>query len=193
MRAERFESAEDLGEDRGFPIADARRIMMSRTHSRTRSLLKFIRDLGKPCRTSRVGSTWAARRPLLLLRKLIDRHTDDIDAVDEVPAAHADGSTHGERPTVGRRYGKLRLAHFQSHYLPDGWLRRVESFGTSSASCPSFWSSAIDIFVGKLFSHRLRRIWSDLLTLQSQLELARPSSDRLTSRGPVAPGRRPLP
>ena len=154
---ERFESV-DLGGDRGFPT------LMKRIMDRTtpEALTKFMRDLGRlaqqPCRIDIGGSA------ALLLRELIERHTDDIDAVDEVPAALR---TQYARLDELVALHKLRLAHFQSHYLPDGWAQRVESFGTFG-DLSVFLVSPVDIFVGKLFSQRLKDR-SDLLTLQSQL------------------------
>ena len=156
MRAQ-FE-ADGLGEDRGFPTL-MRRIMDRTTPA---ALLRFLRDLGRlahqPCRIDVGGSA------ALLLRELIERHTDDIDAVDEVPAALRTQYARLDELVV---LHKLRLAHFHSHYLPDGWARRVESFDTFG-ELSVFLVSPIDIFVGKLFSHRLKDR-SDLLTLQSQL------------------------
>ena len=100
----------------------------------------------------------------LLLRDLIARHTDDVDAVDEVPA-HL--RTQYDRLDALVDVYNLRLAHFQSHYLPDGWIRRVESFATFG-ELSVFLVSPVDIFVGKLFSMRIKDR-ADLRTLKSQL------------------------
>ena len=163
----RLESA-DLGEDRGFPTL-MRRIMDRTTPE---ALVKFLRDVGRlarqPCRIDVGGSA------ALLLRELIARHTDDIDAVDEVPAALRTQYVQLDELVV---LHKLRLAHFQSHYLPDGWSRRVESFG-AFGEMSVFLVSPVDIFVGKLFSHRLKDR-GDLLTLKSQLSWPA-VTDRLT-------------
>ncbi len=156
LRAQ-FESA-NLGEDRGFPTL-MRRIMDRTTPE---ALLRFLRDLGRlarqPCRMDVGGSA------ALLLRELIARHTDDIDAVDELPALLRTQYARLDE-LVGLH--QLRLAHFQSHYLPEGWARRVDSFGTFG-ELSVYLVSPIDIFVGKLFSHR-EKDRGDLLTLKSQL------------------------
>ncbi len=68
------------------------------------------------------------------------------------------------------RYG-LRLAHFQSHYLPDGWQRRVESFGVFG-ELAVFLVDPVDIAVGKLFSRRDKDL-DDVRMLKRVLELAR--------------------
>ncbi len=164
---ERLESA-DLGEDRGFPTL-MRRIMDRTTPD---ALLKFLRDLGRlahqPCRIDVGGSA------ALLLRELIARHTDDIDAVDEVPAALRTQYARLDELVV---LHQLRLAHFQSHYLPDDWARRVEPFGVFG-ELSVFLVSPVDIFVGKLFSHRVKDR-ADLITLKSQLSWSA-VTDRLT-------------
>ena len=87
-----------------------------------------------------------------------------MDAVDEVPAALR--TQYAELDELVRLHN-LRLAHFQSHYLPDGWDRRVDSFGTFG-ELSVFLVGPIDIFVGKLFSRR-EKDRADLLTLKLQL------------------------
>ena len=142
---ERFESAH-LGEDRGFPT------LMRRIMDRTKpdEIVEFLREVGRiarrPCRIDVGGSA------ALLLRGLIARHTDDVDAVDEVPAAIR--NQHDLVDGLAERYG-LRLAHFQSHYLPDDWQQRVEPFGAFD-ELAVFLVHPVDIAVGKLFSHRTK-------------------------------------
>ena len=141
-RAERV-MAEDLGEVR-FPSL-ARRLM---THTQPDKILAFLRDVSaacrSPCRVDVGGSS------ALILRDLLARYTEDVDAVDEVPAAIRTAYDLTDRLLA--RYG-LRLAHFQSHYLPDGWARRVESFGVFG-QLTVFLVDPVDIAVGKLFSRR---------------------------------------
>ena len=154
---DQFESAE-LGEDRGFPT------LMRRIMDRTQpaDILAFFRDLGRvarqPCRIDVGGSA------ALLLRDLIARHTDDVDAVDEVPAHLR--TQYAKLDELVDVHG-LRLTHFQSHYLPDGWARRAESFG-AFGELSVFLVSPTDIFVGKLFSHRAKDR-ADLRALKPQL------------------------
>ena len=133
-----------LGEDRGFPTL-MRRIM---DRTKPEDVLDFLRELGRvarqPCRID-VGGSIA-----LILRDLIARHTDDVDAVDEVPATIR--NQHDQVNRLADRYG-LRLTHFQSHYLPDGWARRVASFGVFG-QLTVFLVDPVDVAVGKLFSRR---------------------------------------
>jgi hypothetical protein len=154
---DQFESA-DLGEDRGFPTL-MRRIM---DRTKPEDIVDFLRQLSRmtrqPCRINVGGSA------SLLLRELIARHTADVDVVDEVPAILR--TQYARLDELVEAYG-LRLTHFQSHYLPDGWERRVELFGTFD-ELSVFLVSPTDVFVGKLFSHRVKDL-ADLRMLRSQL------------------------
>lgn len=154
---ERAEAA-DMG-DRGFPTL-MRRIM---ERTKPEDLLEFIRELGRvarePCRID-VG-----RSSALILRELIARHTDDLDAVDEVPAALR--NQHAELDRLADRYG-LRVAHFQSRYLPDGWADRVGSFGVFG-QLTVFLVDPVDIAVGKVFSRRDKDL-DDVRTLKRELD-----------------------
>jgi hypothetical protein len=67
----------------------------------------------------------------LILPSRISRHTEDIDVVDEIPKSLRDD--HDLLTRLAARYG-LRPAHFQSHYLPDGWESRVKPFGKFRAA-----------------------------------------------------------
>jgi len=88
----------------------------------------------------------------LIMRGMIERHTEDVDVVDEVPA-----HLRNQRELLhdlSKRYG-LHLAHFQSHYLPNGWEQRVRSlmsFGQLRISLIDEY----DALAGKLFSSRAR-------------------------------------
>ena len=146
--------AEELGEP-GFPTLEKR--MAEATTSRT--ILQFLHELGNATPTParlEVGGSIA-----LILRGLLTRGTDDIDAVDEVPASLR--IQHDLLDRLSTRFG-LRLTHFQSHYLPAGWEKRVSSldrFGKLDV----FLIDPIDIFVGKLFSNR-EKDRDDLRALQ---------------------------
>jgi hypothetical protein len=88
-------------------------------------ILGFFRDLGarlpSPA-TVRVGDSTS-----LILQAGLRRTTEDIDAVDDLPEPiRAD---HALLRTLRLRH-RLRLAHFQSHYLPDGWESRLRDRGT---------------------------------------------------------------
>ena len=112
------------------------------------TIRQLLRELGtlasRPTRID-VGGSGA----LILLGNL-SRSTDDIDIVDEVPPELR--AQHDAMEQLASRYG-LRLAHFQSHYLPAGWIDRVRSLGRFG-NLEVFLVDPLDIFVGKLFSAR---------------------------------------
>jgi len=86
----------------------------------------------------------------LILDHLIQRATEDVDLVDEVPAPIRE-----LRDTLQRAESiyHLHLAHFQSHYLPSGWQSRLTSL--PSLRKLTVWRvSSLDVFAGKLFSRR---------------------------------------
>lgn len=111
-------------------------------------IFDMLRDLGRrvrePCSIT-VGGSFA-----LMLEQLVVRRTDDVDLVDEVPATIR--VEHDLLDTMARRYG-IQLGHFQSHYLPSGWQRRVRSLGVFG-SITAFRVDPIDVLVCKLFSRR---------------------------------------
>jgi hypothetical protein len=101
----------------------------------------------------------------LILAGHLSRHTEDIDLVDEVPAALREDPAALDR--LAQRYG-LRLTHFQSHYLPSGWKNRIESIGVFG-SLRAFAVSESDVFLSKLFSSR-ERDRDDLRMLAPKLD-----------------------
>jgi hypothetical protein len=133
----------DLGPE-GFPTI-ALRIMDA---TKPEAVLEFLRTLGagvvRPARLDIGGST-----SLILLGDL-SRQTDDIDAVDEVPAVLR--TEHDLLDRLARRFG-LRLTHFQSHYLPVGWKDRVHSLGRFG-QLDVYLVDVYDVLVSKLFSAR---------------------------------------
>jgi hypothetical protein len=136
---------EDLGEP-GFPTLEQR--MADAIDPQT--LLLFFREIGEAVRAPArlvVGGSSA-----LILRGLLSRPTEDVDVVDEVPAAIR--AEHDLLRDVTARYG-LSLTHFQSHYLPSGWDLRIASLGRFG-KLDVFLVDPIDIFVGKLFSKRTK-------------------------------------
>lgn len=112
------------------------------------AVLQFLRELSThvqaPTRLLIVGSI------ALIVPRFIVRRTDDIDVVDEVPAELR--SQHDVLDDLAKRYG-LRLTHFQSHYLPDGWEQRIQSIGTFD-KLQVFRVDVYDVLIGKLFSER---------------------------------------
>lgn len=98
----------------------------------------------------------------LILDYLLQRATQDVDLVDEIPKALRD-----LRSEMARAEGiyHLHLAHFQSHYLPDGWETRLVSLPRLRKL--EVWRvSSLDVYVGKLFSRREKDV-RDLVALQS--------------------------
>lgn len=112
------------------------------------TILQFLRALGdaaqQPARLYIGGST------SLILADLIARHTEDIDVVDEVPAELR--TDHELLQRLTSRFGLL-LAHFQSHYLPDGWESRARSLGRFGR-IDVFLVEAYDVLVTKVTSAR---------------------------------------
>jgi hypothetical protein len=86
----------------------------------------------------------------LLLEGYLARHTQDIDVVDELPAELR--TQHELLDRLADRF-KLRLTHFQSHYLPSGWEQRIRSVAVFD-KLQVFTVDAYDVVVGKLFSNR---------------------------------------
>jgi hypothetical protein len=152
-------SVTDGSEQRGFPNLQRRVMDVVQPEQVERFLRDLSRHVSKPTRLVVGGST------ALILAGLLSRSTDDVDVVDEVPAELR--ANHRLVEEMIDRYG-LRLAHFQSHYLPDGWDGRVRSMG-AYGNLRVFGVDPIDIFVGKLFSVRAKDR-DDLNALVSQLD-----------------------
>lgn len=153
--------AEDLG-DPGFPSLERR--IMEQTDAQT--ILRFLREISEavtqPIHLDIGGSS------SLILSGLLSRGTEDIDVVDEVPAAIR--SQHELLSSLASRYG-LHLAHFQSHYLPAGWQERVRSLGQFGNLAVRL-IDAHDIFIGKLFSAR-EKDRDDLQLMSTALDKSR--------------------
>ncbi len=116
----------------------------------TKNVLQMLRELGErigESTTITVGGSLA-----LMLYQLISRHTDDIDLVDPIPPVIQEN--HSLLNELSQRYG-LRLAHFQSHYLPDQWVSRTSSLGVFGKLNVRLIDS-LDILTGKLFSKRTK-------------------------------------
>jgi hypothetical protein len=134
--------------------------------TRSQSVLQFLRELGENLQTP---VTIAIGRSIaLILENLLSRRTEDIDLVNEIPAAVR--SEHAVLDGLAKRYG-LKLAHFQSHYLPMGWESRLIPLETMGRLTVRLVDGC-DIFVGKLFSRR-DKDRDDLRALAGQLEKAR--------------------
>lgn len=130
----------------GFPSLQSR--IMNVTGTDTLTML--CRDLGSRLRqpaTIIVGGSFA-----LTVAAMIARNTEDVDVVDELPAALREDPSLLDN--LADRYG-LRFTHFQSHYLPDGWQNRVDSFGVFR-HLTVYVIDPTDMLTGKLFSRRTK-------------------------------------
>ena len=161
----------DLGAA-GFASLSAR--LMKSVDPKT--VLEYLRTLGQratqPTRIVIGGSI------ALILTGELSRATDDIDLVDEVPAQLR--NEHEFLDQLSRRFG-LRLAHFQSHYLPQGWETRVRSLGMFGQLQVTLVDS-YDILLGKLFSRREKDL-DDLRTVNPPVDQQR-LTDRLLDSAP---------
>lgn len=114
------------------------------------TLFALLRDLGTRVRepvTLIIGGSLS-----LMLDSLVVRKTDDVDITDEVPRAIREDPALIDE--MERKHG-LRIAHFQSHYLPNNWANRTKAigqFGTIDARRVD----PVDVLVAKLFSKRAR-------------------------------------
>jgi hypothetical protein len=136
---------EALGEP-GFPFLQE--ALVQRTDPET--VRQFLRELGVGLRHQVrivIGGSIA-----LILSGYLQRATQYIDVVDEVPADLRQQRALLEE--LSRRY-QLQLTHFQSHYLPAGWearLHTLEPFGKLQAALVDMY----DVFLSKLFSARTK-------------------------------------
>ncbi len=146
------------------------------SHMKKTTIEQYLRELGtqisEPIQLIIGGSS------ALILLELLGRATEDIDVVDEVPKSLRE--LHSWRSDAQRRYG-LYLAHFQSHYLPQGWQARCRSLGSFGKLVVST-VNPVDIFVGKLFSKRSKDL-DDLRALAPRLERAEIDQMILEARG----------
>jgi hypothetical protein len=149
----------DASEDRGFRSLE-RRVMDVVRPEQIQGLLRELSEhITKPTRIV-IGGSGA-----LILAGQLSRNTDDVDVVNEVPAElRAKPQLLDDLVDIH----KLRLAHFQSHYLPDKWERRIRSVGVFG-DLQVFAVDAHDVFVGKLFSVR-KKDRMDLHALVSKLD-----------------------
>jgi hypothetical protein len=162
---------EDLGAA-GFPFL--KEALVERTEPDT--IRQFLRELAghvhHPVRLPIGGSA------ALILAGYLSRATQDIDIVDEVPAEVR--AQHALLDSLARRY-RLRLAHFQSHYLPTGWETRLHTLEPLGNLHPAT-VDVDDVFLGKLFSKR-EKDRDDLRLLLPALQ-----RDTLVRRFPTCAG-----
>ncbi len=114
------------------------------------TIKRFLAELGEVL--DRPLSLTPGGSAALILVGYLHRHTEYLDLTDEVPP-----EIRRERGTLcdlARRFG-LRLAHFQTHYLPPGWASRTTT-GGSYGKILLRLIDPYDIVAGKVFSARTR-------------------------------------
>jgi hypothetical protein len=162
---------EELGEP-GFPSLRWR--VMDPTRAET--IVEFLEELG--ARVSAPARLFIGDSAALIVPRMLVRSTDDIDLVDELPPALRD--EHALLNELETRYG-LRLTHFQSHYLPQGWQSRVRSLGRFG-ELETFLLDPYDVCLSKLFSQRTKDL-DDLRHLKPQLDKAKLARELLAHGG----------
>jgi hypothetical protein len=146
----------------GFPSLKERIVERLDPETVHQYLRELGSRLGQPVRL-RVGGAVA-----LIVQGQLERATEDIDVVDEVPPEIRE--LHPFLEELRKRYG-LRLTHFQSHYLPAGWEGRLQSLGTFGKLRVDV-VDIYDLFLGKLFSKRSKD--------RDDLRMLKPRLDRRT-------------
>jgi hypothetical protein len=149
---------EELGEV-GFAFLGKR----IKSYQNPEVMREFLRELGTRIQTPvkmMIGGSAA-----LMLEGLFVQRIDAIEIVDEIPQAIR--SDQVLLMELQERF-ELRLAHFQSHYLPDGWSSRIKSLGRFGV-IEAFVVEEYDIALGKLFSKRTKDL-DDLLALKGSLD-----------------------
>jgi hypothetical protein len=131
-------------EETGFP--SLRRRLMEKTRPET--IRQFLAELGfavrSPLRIYIAGSV------ALMLPGYLERRTEDIDLIDEVPKVLREN--HSLLHQLEARYG-LHLGHVQRHYFPPGWDVRAHSYEVFN-HLQVFLVDVYDVFLSKLFSVR---------------------------------------
>lgn len=100
----------------------------------------------------------------LILLGAIERFTEDIDLINEVPRDIRENYPVLER--IQTIFG-MHFGHVQSHYFPSGWIDRVHSYEVFG-KLQVFLVDIYDIFLSKLFSSRNKDM-GDLVVLEKQL------------------------
>ncbi len=149
---------EELGAP-GFPFLGRQLMEVTNRETVMQLLRELFHGIQEPTKLIIGGSI------ALILSNRLSRHTQVIDVVDELPAAIS--TQHALLDQLAERY-RLRLTHFQSHYLPAGWERRLKSLG-QFGELDVLLVDEYDIMLGKLFSKR-EKDRDDLRVLAGQLE-----------------------
>lgn len=149
-------------DDRGFPSLMRRVMDVTRPETIRQFLQELAKNIRRPLRLDIGGSA------ALILPGILSRHTEDIDVVDEVPA---EIRTQHQLLDELKEIHHLELTHFQRHYLPMGWEKRVHSI-EPIGDLQIYLIDVYDVFLSKLFSIRVKDR-QDLKTLAPQLDKER--------------------
>lgn len=163
--------AEADNDDRGFSTLTRKIVDVTKPED----IVEFFRVLAR--RVRRPAKLVIGGSVALMLSGLLSRRTDDVDVVNEVPA---DIRNEHELLEALTQQFNLKLAHFQSHYLPRGWeqrLRPFQSFDDIEVSLVDPY----DVLISKLCSKRLKDL-ADLRALKPQIDRSVLAS-RLTNDG----------
>lgn len=150
---------EDFADEFGFPYLQESIMEPTRPEKIRQFLEELSQQIRRPVRLHIGGSV------ALILRGYLSRRTEDIDVVDEVPPEVR--SQQQVLNDLTQRY-RLELNHFQSHYLPMGWEKRIHSmapFGQMQVYLVDHY----DVALSKLFSSRPKDR-DDLRALLPQLD-----------------------
>jgi hypothetical protein len=143
----------------GFPSLK-RRLRDKTTPEKIRKCLEY---LGQRVRTDM--KVYVAGSVALILTDFLQRHTEDIDVIDEVPKEIREN--HELLHKLEQLFG-LQLGHVQSHYFPSSWINRVHYFD-DFGPLMVYLLDVYDVFLSKLFSARTKDM-ADLLVLAPQLD-----------------------
>lgn len=146
-------------EEVGFP--SIRKRLMDKTEPAT--IRQYFQQLGFALRHP-VTITVAGGCALILPGHL-SRFTEDIDVVGDVPEEIR--TKHQLLDDLEKLHG-LHLGHVQSHYFPQGWEERAQSFGVYNHLQVRL-VEVVDVFLSKLFSARIKDM-ADLKVLLPQIE-----------------------
>lgn len=143
----------------GFPSIK-KRIMDRTTPEQIRD---YLETLGLRIRND--VRIYIAGSCALILPGFIDRGTEDVDLVDEVPKEIRD--EHSLLDELEKVYS-LRVGHVQRHYFPVGWQDRAHSYAHFSR-LSVYLLDVYDVFLSKLFSARIKDL-GDLRLLMPQID-----------------------
>jgi len=116
----------------------------------------------------------------LILSGYLDRYTEDVDIVGEIPAEIREN--HRLLDELQASFG-LHLGHVQTHYLPTGWRERSHSLG-KFGGLNVFFVDVYDVFLSKMFSAR-RKDKDDLRMLEAQLDRGKATRRLQETAGPL--------